>query len=474
MATFSHLYGSDRRVWRDRGFEFYKGGLVFDGINDNVIECVANKLFTKERCEKFSAAHDGARFALVIDRTNRIDSVSFTPNSVSIIQLTRASKEEMARLCNDWSDTETKKLVKPFSAFCSRSFEVSIFQDTKKAATTIYVVRDRTKRGSADEILSPVIHRVACCLSKVIPQFVEDITEEERAFCEAAQRDDMSKFRELCEAEYAKFDFRSMDIVEKMRGFTVEASRRMVRNLQDQIMDRERYYKENLESLKRYAAEIEDLNMRLTMYQSGKTDPEKDEEELIEYMKSMPGLYVLRKRDNKIQICFVGPMDEFDPVAYRDWVTECHNSGSYVFRYSPYTIEETKRLYNAIFVEHKFDLYIYATYSIDAEAYVTPQNYNPSEFQVDVSHALPNPHIQRHSCVGGYGSHFVECGRRHDFIGALTVAAQSARCVNVAESASAAYLFEGLFDGKPCLKTQDGRWINAHEAMEAIKSEEKK
>lgn len=469
--VFKHRFGSDPRVRRNRDFYFYKTDRAFDGIDDDAIDCAINKLFTAERCEAYRKAHD-RQFDVHIYTDPRLgDEVSFSHDGLDIFFLSRTSKEEISKFVEKGKFGTGVTFVRSCSTFCSRYYEVLIFRNESERATTVYVVRDRMRRGTSAEILSPLIHRIACCIGRIIPQFVGEITAEEKAFCEALQRPDLSLLQELCDAEYAKYDFRAIEIDEKMTGFTLAAGERMIQNLNEQIADTENDYRRTLDQVRDIQRLLEELNMRLTMYSSGSNDPNKEDAELVEYAKSLPGFNVLYKSNDRIYFCFVSPIDEFDPIAYRDFVTDCCSDRSYVFKHSPFSLDETKKLYDSIFVKHDFDLYIYATYSIDTEGYVVARTIDPQDHYVDVSHAIPNPHIVRHNCVGGYGSAFSDCGRRHDFIGALTVAAQSARCVNVGESVSAEYLFEAMFDsGKRCFKTKDGRWVNAEEAMEMVRN----
>ena len=136
------------------------------------------------------------------------------------------------------------------------------------------------------------------------------------------------------------------------------------------------------------------------------------------------------------------------------------------------TEEETdiRTLYKAVFVDHLFKIKIAAKYRLDFNCHVFAL---PDAVDMPVVQAVPNPHINHHSCLGNYEPMLEDAEDHRDFISAIAICQQSAGSMNLVETVSTRYFFDDFvrayhFD-IPVILTAAGESITPKQAIEQLK-----
>jgi hypothetical protein len=85
---------------------------------------------------------------------------------------------------------------------------------------------------------------------------------------------------------------------------------------------------------------------------------------------------------------------------------------------------------------------------------------------------LPNPHIQRFNCIGGYSGRFAEYMHRHDYVGAIDQAVMSARNLNFHDSTVMESLaYELSHTAIKCVEDKDGTLMTPRQAIKRMEED---
>lgn len=133
----------------------------------------------------------------------------------------------------------------------------------------------------------------------------------------------------------------------------------------------------------------------------------------------------------------------------------------------PYTVEEMRSFYKAVFVDHRFDIKLAAQYTIFSGPEVTAERNN----DVINEDYINNPNIGYAGCLGGYVSDLSDAEEKGDYFAAVAICQQSASSVNLGEIWPMGKVTQSLVKstGK-VIRTANGD-ITFSEAMNIIKEE---
>jgi len=131
---------------------------------------------------------------------------------------------------------------------------------------------------------------------------------------------------------------------------------------------------------------------------------------------------------------------------------------------------QMEKLYRAIFCNSepdKYKLRLCAAYNADMKNGL--RGLKSYMFPPESSGYLPNPHIQRHACIGGYAMKFQEYIRNKDYVGAVNQAAASARNLNFYDSTVMTAFARDLSNStSKCIEKSDGMLLTPIEAIEEL------
>lgn len=124
-----------------------------------------------------------------------------------------------------------------------------------------------------------------------------------------------------------------------------------------------------------------------------------------------------------------------------------------------------------MFIDHIFKIKLAATYKLNYNCHVIAMS---DAINMSVIQAVPNPHINHHSCLGNYEPMLEDAEDRRDFIAAIAICQQSASSMNLVETVSTKYFFDDFATAYhtdiPVILTAAGESITPKQAIEQLKS----
>ena len=351
--------------------------------------------------------------------------------------------------------------VKDISAYLSDKYKV--YQDTAARITIVQLQHD-------SGLYSSTFHRrFASAMPRLLPWLFKDhpLTSDELAYLRALSTPDTDSesLAWMSEALYNKTDlpFRVVDkAIESLLKGTID---RRKTDLKRRIESLYRDLKETRARISEIFTNITTINCELTGLDS------KDEStfitELKDYLHTQKGISV-GTDDGSLLLTITTSLSNYDPD---DVETFIFNSD---LPYQDFTGEEehdVRILFRAVFIDHIFKIKLAATYKLDYYCHVTAM---AGDINMNVVQAVPNPHINRHSCLGNYEPMLEDAEDRRDFIAAIAICQQSASSMNLVETISTKYFFDDFATAYhtdiPVILTAAGESITPKQAIEQLKA----
>lgn len=351
--------------------------------------------------------------------------------------------------------------VKDIGAYLSDKYKV--YQDTAARITIVQLQHD-------SGLYSSIFHRrFASAMPRLLPWLFKDhpLTSDELAYLRALSTPvtDSESLARMEEALYNKTDLPSRVVDKAIESlFKGTIDRRKV-ELKRRIESLYRDLKETRARISEIFTNITTINCELTGLDS------KDEStfitELKDYLHTQKGISV-GTDDGSLFLTITTSLSNYDPD---DVETFIFNSD---LPYQDLTGEEehdVRILFRAVFIDHIFKIKLAATYKLDYNCHVTAM---AGEIDMNVVQAVPNPHINRHSCIGNYEPMLEDAEDRRDFLSAIAICQQSASSMNLVETISTRYFFDDFATAYhtdiPVILTAAGESITPKQAIEQLKA----
>ena len=269
----------------------------------------------------------------------------------------------------------------------------------------------------------------------------------------------------MAEALYNKTDLPSRVVDKAIESLFKGTIDRRKTDLKRSIENLYRELKETRARISEIFTNITSINCELTGLDS------KDEStfitELKDYLHTQKGISV-GTDDGSLLLTITTSLSNYDPD---DVETFIFNSDR---PYEDLTGEEehdVRILFRAVFIDHIFKIKLAATYKLDYNCHVTAMS---DEINMNVVQAVPNPHINHHSCLGNYEPMLEDAEDRRDFIAAIAICQQSASSMNLVETISTKYFFDDFATAYhtniPVILTAAGESITPKQAIEQLKA----
>lgn len=394
------------------------------------------------------AAERCVRFLMLRGRYGTVENVR---------QLSQNRKE-----FGDWKYDET------LSYFIDNMGGVAVYLN--KATNSAFVIFTYRLEGYE------MCHRMAACMFRLAFWVFEKhpLTDDEKRALGSLSTNDAQEFIDACGKRYAAYDFRGVAIKNAFTGFAKREKDMEVDYLRRQIQD-------NIAMVKDYGDRIRDLlrerhnyNLKLAGLMCFVDD--KKDDELLEYVLACKAIQVVDATDeNEIKIAVVTSLDLFDEDVFDSYVINCETKDSYLFRESPYSLDDTKALYKAIWLDKEFSLTVWGLWKVMATANVRCISREVPRGIDEIGNTVPNPHLHYYACIGDYENLFADAYDRHDVVGALQIAVQSTKSINFAEEPTAKMLIRDMFYDidKKIFVDKDGNAVSIRGAMKILKDEGK-
>lgn len=225
------------------------------------------------------------------------------------------------------------------------------------------------------------------------------------------------------------------------------------------------------QNIKEHRASIANLFKRITQLSCELAGLDSKDEsafsaELKDYLHSQKGVIVNFDGESLI-LSITTTLSNFNPDDVDTFVF--HDSRPYQ-NFNSSEESDARLLYQAIFSDRTFNVKMAANYKLDFNCHVTPMSGSVSMSSFG---AVPNPHINRHSCLGNYEPMLEDAEDHRDFISAIAICQQSAGSMNLVETISSRYFFEDFaaayHQDIPVILTPAGESITPKQAVEQLK-----
>lgn len=195
---------------------------------------------------------------------------------------------------------------------------------------------------------------------------------------------------------------------------------------------------------------------------------------IMEYFIANKKLYVVPERSDTSSIVYIvsGYMDQFDPEVYgllRD------NPGSYLYsgyghsNHPKISQEEYLLLMDALFKDEKVKLKICSAWRLTPSSISPIEHYNyPEQF---TGQYIPNAHLDRYGCTGGFGTHLSNAIMSHDYVMAVDITSAENGNINLNDSVVIPNEFipRLVCSDRKIIELPDGSSATVKEAVEYLK-----
>lgn len=356
------------------------------------------------------------------------------------------------------------KELKDLREFVSAQSDMRFYINEKTKNTIIFV-------ASLDMRL---YHYIQSFTSRILPWYFEErpLEDCERELVKSLIIKSSTRYERLIEEFAAKYDFRSKKIERMLGGFEKESNKKRLQTIRSDVSAVERSVDENVARYRDLIRKRE----QLLIEQAGILsiiNNDNNGSELVEYFMCNKNIHPINTYEDTLSFIVSCTLENFDIEMYERISS---NFGGYF--YEDYDVtndvfipaETRKRFMDAIFCDEPLlKVKMCGFYTIALSGWVDTESYYnyPREF----ADRVPNPHLNRHHCLGNQKPLIERYLRDGDKIGAVEQCVCSAQSINVGESATFPYLLKELFssncadvmllpDGTSCTPTEALKWLD--------------
>lgn len=319
-------------------------------------------------------------------------------------------------------------------------------------------------------------------LISLVPRYIRwylterPLDAEEIQLCKALTEPYSLKFEKMIAEFCSRIDFRSHNVKRIMGDFERKARRRQLRDAERRVNEADERIRQNIESYKVLIKKLDEERIRLAGIQQV-LDNTSDNSELIQYILKSKYINPTGTSERSFGVIIHSYLDVFDPemagrMLKRDSSVLLSgysvSDGNSVFR----KMENRKKILSAIFSEDcvlKIKTCSHFTIDLSGEVYPSRAYRYPDEY----ADMIPNPHLDRYTCLGQNYTVMRERILAGDTVGCLMQCVMSAKCLNVADTTVVSYFMDRLFhSSKRIIELPDKSSVTLNEAFEWLVKQE--
>lgn len=350
------------------------------------------------------------------------------------------------------------------STFYQKSFKVICFINPESKSASLFV----------EQLNLQKLHYLQMSILAFLPWYFDPekgMSETEMALVYSLRERTPEKY-EACIEEIAKqYDFEAGRIRQLLQGFETRFEKMECENVRNEISRVDRRMNDLDRQYSDYIRQRNDLCIRLIGLQ--RKIEEGTESELMEYFLCNRKL-VLESIDGTCMSFAVRDyLSYFDEDAAATYIK---NKNGYFYRTcgSSMTKDGMEKLLNAIFIDQTLKIRFCAAYYFDMSGSVSAQSGH--RFGPEFKGYLPNPHIDRFSCMGNYKPAVNTALRNRDYITALEQCIASAKSLNFHDSTVMEYFISQFTSNGgssyKAIELPDGTIVSPKEAIKWIEEQE--
>lgn len=358
-------------------------------------------------------------------------------------------------------------------AFYHKSFAVDCYINPEQKNVIVFVDNLNTKK----------LHYLQVSILAFLPWYFDPnvgVSELEMELLHSLRETSAEKYQSCISRIAENYDFKSARVRQLLAGFETRYEKiecEKVRNEIDAIDRNIRQLNEQIGTLygRRGDTCIKLLGLERKIAEGG------EDSEIMEYFLCNNKLYLENVTERDMYFAVKEYLSYFDrEMAER----AINNMRSFVYPYGErthngITCDGMKKLMTEIFVQEEPVLRIKfcAAYRFDLNGNVSTQgrhHFDDCEF----AEYMPNTHIDRYNCMGGYERAINQLLGRRDYIGALEQCVASCKSLNWGDSPVMCEFMSTMWGdsgyNNRCIELPDGRVVKPAEAIKWIEQQEAK
>ena len=369
-------------------------------------------------------------------------------------------------------DADYKKLgytrLEDVSLYLDRGGDVLVYQNESKQATLVFAPAPKRIQ---------VMQMAASCLPRIFPWAFKDepLTEDEIKFLKLLAEQKYLEFNDAMERVFAAYDFYGKKVAGLLKGFCNQNYARSISSQEERVRNKQRNLDDYLTSARDAQKQLEEEQLKLITIRNRACNSADDEKELIDFLKSNKSLIVLRKSGSDLRLGVNCYLNDYNEDVFKQYVENADKLSSYIYSASPYSLPLTKKLFLAIWKEHRFNLRVYCEWEMHDDCSVSAIRDSGMNGREDLMEdRIPQPHIDDYTCYSGYRGILNDLAIARDYIGILSTLVTSSSYINWTDSCVVSTMMDWLFHSKKdvkCLEDKDGNHYTVAEVVEILKKE---
>lgn len=388
-----------------------------------------------------------------------------SPNQSDNYAMLELYKRSFIKAYKDWG------MLEKVTTFFRKQFYVICFINPELKSVAIF----------ADNLDMRYMHYLQCAILAFLPWYFnpdEGVSELEMSLIESLREKTSSRYEEVLAKIAEQYDFRSARIRQMLEGFETKFEKVECDNVRHRISRA----LSDIDSLNRQIGEVlqrkNELEIRLLGLEA-KIAQGSDDSEIMEYFLCNSKLCLDDVTDSHMTFIVKDYLTYFDEEMAKSMID---NSTSYVYRPNGRTCNnlipaaDIKRLMTAIFIDQKLRIKFCAAYTFDLNGSV--QARQEYYFGDNGRNHMPNPHINRYSCLGNYQRTINDLLKDRNYIGAIEQCAASCKSLSFADSTVMQTFMETIYgmrgDGENTryIELPDGSMVAPKDAIKWLKEQE--
>ena len=358
--------------------------------------------------------------------------------------------------------------------FFRQSFKIMCFIDEEKHKVVVFCENMNIRR----------MHYIQCAIFAFLPWYFDPqvgVNADEMELIKSLREKESDKYEACLEKVAAKYDFRTLNIKNLLKGFETRYERIEAERLRSRIMDIISSIDNLEEEISRYLNDKREADtMLLGIETKIAQEQENEDSEIMQYFLCNKKLQLNTVNDSIMTFSCEDYLTYFDEEMAKSMID---NPRSYV--YVPngracnnyIKAEDMKRLMYAIFIDQTLRIKFCAAYQFELGRRV--RALSGFDYDSNFKNCMPNPHTDHYSCMGNYEREITNRIRENDYIGAIEQAIASCKSLNFGDSTVMKRFIEQMYglDGythNVCVELPDGKFVTPKEAAEFLKNKEEK
>ena len=363
------------------------------------------------------------------------------------------------------------KMNDKVTLYFKKKVDTACFINPEKKSVVIFV----------DNMTLRTMHYIQAGIPAFVPWYFDQesgITQDELNLLESLRKTTPDDYMKCIDKIASKYDFRAARIKQHLNGFETRYERmqcNVLRNSIEETVANINSFNERIGNLLRQKRDFEAqlLGMELKVEEGG------EDSEIMDYFLCNKKLSLQNVNDTVMEFVAQEYLTYYDEEMAKRIIENPH---SYVYARAGagnnISREDMKMLMTAIFIDQKLRIKFCAAYRFVLDGSVSARS--GYRFGPEFGDYMPNPHIDKFSCLGSYSNPINRYLRDRNYIGALEQALASCKSLNFGDSPVMGEFMNQMYGyyssgsvrkNTKCIELPDGRVVTPKDAIAYLKEE---